>query len=73
MKAVITRSGGFAGLTLQREVDLTPEQLADLRNAPPPPATPDAFTYEVTAGDETFQVGGQTFDVLWFLPIGENL
>ena len=58
MKATITRSGGFAGVTSTHEVDLTHRQLAELksRSGDEVQPVPDGFTYEVTVHGETFTV-----------------
>lgn len=66
MKAVITRSGGFAGTSLRREVDLSEPQLAKLRQCRDrlQPANPDAFSYEITVNGETFTVRGETAERL---------
>jgi len=66
MKATITRTGGLAGITLRREVELPDELLAKLREGqePPPLAIPDSFTYEIKAGGETFAACGPDADRL---------
>ena len=66
MKAVITRSGGFAGLTSRREVDLSAAELAQLRSsaAGVEPDSRDAFSYEVDVDGETFTVSGASAEPL---------
>ena len=57
MKAIIRRSGGFAGIEQTREVEISPAQLAKLREwRTGKPAHPDGFTYEVMVDGETFTV-----------------
>jgi hypothetical protein len=67
MRIALTRSGGFAGITLRRELDtatLPPHQRAQieqlLKGAQEGPASPDAFSYEITAGGETFPISDES-------------
>ena len=65
MHIVVTRSGGFAGITLRREIDTSGlpsgerrdiEQLvARAKTRVPPKSSPDAFLYEITIDGETFE------------------
>lgn len=60
MRIGVTRSGGFAGVVLHRQVEISPEQLEQLRALRGTSSSvPDAFSYEVTAGDETFTVADE--------------
>lgn len=72
MKIRITRTGGFAGRTLGREVDTAKvrggrqiEKLAErARRRPASPArTPDAFAYEIVIDGTTYVTGGD--DPAW--------
>jgi hypothetical protein len=56
MKAVITRSGGFAGITRRHHVELSREELEELRSAARTSSVPDGFTYEITTDGESFTV-----------------
>ena len=58
MRATITRTGGFAGVTLRREVELSDEELDQLRQHQHHAGTPDSFSYDVTVNGETFTVRG---------------
>ena len=67
MKATITRTGGFAGLTVRKEVDLSHSDLAKLREkcgAGLQPGQPDQFSYDVTVNGETFTVRGEDAEPL---------
>lgn len=61
MKATITRTGGFAGLTLRKEVDLPLSTLTKLREkcGDGLKPVPDEFTYSVTVDGETFKTHGE--------------
>ncbi|MEW1611418.1 MULTISPECIES: protealysin inhibitor emfourin [unclassified Streptomyces] len=65
MRIQVTRTGGFAGISRQHEVDteeredaaewesLVEELLASTPDAPPPSGVPDGFRYAITVGDRT--------------------
>jgi emfourin len=69
MRIGLTRSGGFAGITLHREIDtalLPPaergeiEQLVARARTQTPPthhAMPDAFEYEITIDGARYRIG----------------
>lgn len=66
MKARITRTGGFAGISQSREVHLTHEQVRKLRDKCAEPLQPvrDGFSYEVTVDGETFDVSDEVLEEL---------
>ena len=65
MRVRVTRSGGFAGMTVQRDVDLSHEQIEKLRRAADAQmASPDAFSYQLSANGETFSVSGGSAEPL---------
>ena len=62
MKATITRTGGFAGLTVRREVNLSDAELTTLkqcRDGLQPVRHPDGFAYDISVNGETFTVRGE--------------
>lgn len=58
MRALITRSGGFTGVSRRHEVDLSDSELAELRARESRSVTPDSFSYDITVNGETFTVSG---------------
>ena len=71
MRIALVRSGGFAGITLRREIDTTRlpaderkriEQLALRARTEPATAgdTPDAFEYEITIDGARYLVDGSS-------------
>jgi len=71
MRIALTRSGGFSGITLHREIDTTQltadrrrviEQLAAHARVerPSPNAEADAFEYEITIDSARYVVDGSS-------------
>jgi hypothetical protein len=56
VKATIERSGGVAGIRVRRQVEISREQLRELKKQSNVEPLPDAFTYEVTIGKRSFRV-----------------
>ena len=58
MKATIERSGGFAGIRIKREVEISSVQLDELRREGRKRAqtAPDEVLYKVTVGRSAFTV-----------------
>jgi hypothetical protein len=67
VKVTVTRRGGFAGIALRGSADTaecpgSEEALRARLGTTPGPPQPDAFTYEVTFGNQTVSLGERDVD-----------
>ena len=66
MRALITRTGGFTGVSRRHEVDLSDAELGQLRKCVErlQPVIPKSFSSELTVNGETFTVSGADAELL---------